>query len=643
MKKIFFASSALLSTGLLHAQADTTAAPLNEVIVTANKVAQKQSTTGKVVTVISKEQLERAAGRTLAQLLNEQAGLTINGALNNMGSNQTVYMRGASAGRTLILIDGIPAYDPSLINGEFDLNLIPLNNIESVEICRGAQSTLYGSDAVAGVINVITTKKDFKKPFNGSATASAGSYNTYRGNVQVYGKQNKLSYTARYAKLNTAGFSAAYDSTDKKGFDNDYYHSNNAAATLQYQLSNEFSVNSFVQYSQYKTELDAGIFTDEKDYAVKNKNLMAGAGFKYNKANLGITGNYQYSHINRNYFNDSTDVPGFARFTTDDYFGRSQFAEVYTNVVLNKNFTLLQGADYRYSSMRSNYLSLSSFGPYTTAFKDTSHSQAALYASLFYKGLNEKLNIELGGRLNVHSRYGHNETYTINPSYSINKHFRIFANMASGFKAPTLYQLYSESFGRQDLKPELTTTYEGGIQTTFNKAQARVVWFKRNTTNGIDFNNVTYKYFNFIKQKVNGIEVETSVQPTQGLTLSANYTYLKPTEQTQSRINYHDTTYTYLLRRPQHAANVTIGYGQKNLYASVTGKYVSSRYDVGGYRKPDVLLDDYFILGAYAEYKLKPSIKLFADAQNLTNKKFYEARGFNAIPFLMNAGATFSW
>ena len=202
--------------------------------------------------------------------------LSVSGALNNIGSNQTVYMRGASAGRTLILMDGIPVNDPSVNNNDFDLNLISLNNVESIEICRGAQSTLYGSDAIAGVINIITVKKDVAKSLNIKATASAGNHNTFRGNVQLYGKANKFAYNIRYEKLVSEGFSSAYDSTGTKNFDNDAYNGDVASASLQYQLRSDFSLKAFIQYSRYKTDLDAAAFTDEKDYSVKNKSVITG-------------------------------------------------------------------------------------------------------------------------------------------------------------------------------------------------------------------------------------------------------------------------------------------------------------------------------------------------------------------------------
>lgn len=645
-KKILFVAACITGSALFAQLVpqvrEDSSKTLDPVIITANKIAQKQSTTGKVITVITKDQIEKNSGRTVAQLLNEQAGVTINGALNNLGANQTVYLRGANAGRTLILMDGIPVYDPSFINNDFDLNLLSLNNIESIEICRGAQSTLYGSDAVAGVINIITIKKNITNPFNVNATASAGSFGTYRGNLQLYGKSDKLTYSARYAKLISSGFSSAYDSTGTKGFDNDKYDGDVASASLQYQLNTDISFKTFIQHSRYKSDLDASLFVDEKDFNANNKSIITGAGFHYQKNNVSLTANYQYSEFKRDYFNDSLDKPTFTKYSENSFFGKAQFVELFSSIGLNKNFTLLQGADYRYSNFNSRFFSLSSFGPFTSLFNDTSHSQSSLYASILYHALNEKLNVELGGRLNVHSRYGSNRTYTFNPSYNIDEHYRIFGSIATGFKAPTLFQLYSSN-GNRDLNPEKSKTYEIGFQQLYQKITNRIVYFNREIKNGIDFNNITFKYFNIARQTVNGIEVESKIVPVKNMTISANYTYLNPEEYNQSRITFKDSVYTYLLRRPGHNFNITASYDFDNgLYISTSGKYVGKRYDVGGYKKPDVQLESYFLLGAYAEYKFKKYIKIFADAQNIANKKIFDVAGYNSIPFLFNAGVTFT-
>ena len=641
MKKLFFVVTAVITGSTLQAQKDTTV--LDEAVVTANKFEQKQSQTGKVVSVITKEQIEKSSGKTVAQILNEQAGITINGAYNALGSVQTVFTRGASSGRTIILLDGIPVNDPSMINNEFDLNLFSINDVERIEICKGAQSTLYGSDAIAGAINIITVKKDINKIFNLKATTGLGNKNTVRNNIQLYGKAGKLTYTTRFAKISTNGFSAANDSTKIKGYDNDGYDGNIISAAVQYQIIPSLLVKTFVMHSQYKADIDAGIFADEKDYTIKNNNLSSGAGLNLKKGIVNISANYQYGELNRNYRNDSLFVRPFGtKFESNKYGGRTQFVELFGNVVTAKWLTILVGADYRWANMNQQYFSLSSFGPYKSNFKDTSLHQTSIYGSLLFNAFNKKLNVEIGGRTNKHSRYGTNSTYTFNPSYSITKNWRVFGSIASGFKAPSIFQLFDAFSGNPDLNPEKSTNYEIGVQQLHEKISSRVVYFHRDIKNGIDYNNVTFKYFNFVKQVVDGVELEVTAHPVKALSITTNYTLITGDEQTQSRKNVHDTTYNYLLRRPKHNINLNIGYDFSNtLFASVSAKSVSSRYDVGGYRKEDILLDNYLLLSAYAQYKWKSHVKFFADLQNITGKKFFDIRGYNAIPFLINGGVTF--
>ena len=640
MSKTLTLLATLLTCSTAFAQKDTVRTKiLDEVVVTANKTEQKQSTTGKVITVITKAQIEKSSGKTVAQLLNEQAGITINGALSNAGSVQTVFMRGAAAGRTLILMDGIPVNDPSQINNDFDLNFFSINDVERIEICKGAQSTLYGSDAIAGVINIITTKTNITKPINVKATVTGGSLGTLKSNLQFYGKVGKFTYTTRYARLQSNGFSAAYDSTGTKNYDNDAYLGNTLNGAVQYQASKQWQVKAFTQYSEYKAGIDASAFTDRTFYDINNKNHTSGAGFVFKNDKLSLTGNYQYSKQHRNY-DDNASI-GAPIFSMNDYDAVTQFAELYTSVKLGGGFTLLGGADYRYGSMNNQYRSVSSFGPYNSKFNDTSMNQQSLYSSLHFN--NKDFSVELGGRLTNHSRYGTHYTYTFNPSYTFDEHFRIFGSIATGFKAPSLYQLYSSS-GNIDLKAEVSTNYEAGIQHSYGKFSDRLVFFYRQTDNGIDYNSISFKYFNYVNQATRGIEYELSFKPTEQLTFTGNYTFITAQETTQSRINFKDTVYNYSLRRPTHSINITAGYRfTKGLYASFSGKYISNRYDVGAYKKADVLLDSYFLLSAYAEYTFSDRLKIFADVQNFGNKKFYDVRGYNGIPTLFNTGVTFNW
>ncbi len=224
MRKKLFIAAAVIFSSHVQAQRDTANKMLDEVNITSNKFPQKQSETGKVVMIITQQQLQRSFGKSLSEVLNQQPGLIINGADNNLGTNQTVYTRGASSANTLILLDGIPLYDASGISNEFDLNNFALGNIERIEILKGAQSTLYGSDAVAGVINIIT-KKGEKKPFNLRIDLSAGSYDTYKGNVSLSGASGKgQTYFIAYNKTYSKGFSSAYDSAQKNNFDKDGFN-----------------------------------------------------------------------------------------------------------------------------------------------------------------------------------------------------------------------------------------------------------------------------------------------------------------------------------------------------------------------------------------------------------------------------------
>ncbi|MCX8020041.1 MAG: TonB-dependent receptor [Chitinophagaceae bacterium] len=643
MKKGFFVLAVAVWASPLIAQKDT--AVLDEVVVTANKMEQKQSRTGKVVTVIGRDVLERNAGKTLGQVLNEQVGLNIVGAYQTPGSVQTVFLRGASSGRTLILLDGIPVYDPSLINNEFDINLISLNDVERIEICRGAQSTLYGSDAIGGAINIITAKKDQSKPFQGTGLLQYGKLNTGRANVKVYGRiVEKLTYSGGFAKMTTDGFSAAHDKNNTGRYDDDKFNGNMGNFSLNYQIAPSLSARAYILNSEYKGDIDNAAFRDDKDYTLRNQSLYSGGAIQWKKGKLNLTANVQWGNLKRRYIDDSLFVGGFAKYSRNIYNGNTRFAELYGNIRILDWLTLLAGTDYRKGSMKQDFLSISSFGPYTSKFENKWLEQISGYGSVFLNFLQNNLTIELGARYNDHSRYGNNTTFTFNPSYLIKDRIQFFGSIATGFKAPSVFQIYDAFSGNQNLKPEKSVNYELGANFLHPKIRSRLVYFHREITDGIDYNYVTFKYFNLLKQTVNGAEVELNVTPVKGLQITSNYTFLNAEEKTQSRRTFKDTTYSYLLRRPRHHLNLTLGYQfAPSLFASVSAKAVSKRFDVGGFRANDVEVGGFFLLNAYAEYEFGKQVRLFMDLQNITNKTFFEINGYNAIPFLASGGLSFRW
>nr|MCU0385396.1 TonB-dependent receptor plug domain-containing protein [Flavihumibacter sp.] len=222
-RTLIVVTAAVFSSPLWSQQnpTDSSSSPLEEVIVTANKISQKQNSTAKIVQVINRATLEQNAGRSLAQVLNEQSGLFLSGSQNNPGTVPNLYLRGAGSANTLILIDGMPVTDASGISIEFDINHFAVDQIERIEILKGAQSTLYGSDAVAGVINIITRKNVTNRKIAGNGQLAAGSFNTYKANLGVSGQSGKFNYSAQYNRFQSKGFSSATDASGAGNFDKD--------------------------------------------------------------------------------------------------------------------------------------------------------------------------------------------------------------------------------------------------------------------------------------------------------------------------------------------------------------------------------------------------------------------------------------
>jgi vitamin B12 transporter len=638
MKKLFVTTFVLALIQFAKAQTDSSGNLLDDVVVTATKSPKKLSETGKVLTVITREQLQQNSSHSIGEILNQQTGLIVVGSTATPGTNQSVYMRGAGSGNTLILIDGVPVYDASGISSEFDINYININQIERIEILKGAQSTLYGSDAVAGVINIIT-KKNTYKPVTGFADVSAGSFGTLNTAAGINGRLKNFQYAAGGSYVRTNGISSAYDSTGKANFDKDGFDEYNLNASAGYNISPHFNLRAFAQYNQYKAGIDAGAYTDDKDYNLKNKNTIAGLTGDLNMGSNRLVFNYQYNYIDRSFIDDSTDVPTFVIYQRGSYKSYSHFAEVYNNTAISKHAELLVGADYRYNATSQSYLELSSYGPYQTALgKDSAHTnQGSLYASFFIKDISG-FNAEIGGRINNHSIYGWNETYSINPSFNINAHWKVFVNVASAYHVPSLYQLYSE-FGNKDLKPEKSQTYEGGMQFTSGKIQSRVVYFKRDIKDVIIFytDPVTYAgyYINADKQNDNGVEAELSFSPVRSINFVANYTYVNGDVKTQS--SGKDTSYFNLYRRPHNVFNFSANWQKDKLTASAKLHATSYFYEAV-YGSAPQKFDGYYTVDLYAEYKPAKDLGIFVDARNITDQQYFELPGYNSKRFNIMAG-----
>ncbi len=648
MKKKILLVAAVIISSQLYAQLvpaigeDSTKKTLDEVVITATKTPLKQSQTGKVVSVIDQATLQRSAGRTLTEILNYQAGMYVNGANNTLGTNQDNYLRGSASGNTLILMDGIPVSDPSLINNSFDLNNINPSQIERIEILKGAQSTLWGSDAVAGVINIIT-KKGGDGKISPSAGISFGSYNTFRASGGINGKLDKFAYNLNYNHTDSKGFSSAYDSTGTKGFDKDGFKQNNFQANLGYQFAPKFSISSMTNYGKYKAGLDAGTFADDKDYTGTNTSFINSVAmlYKTKKSTLNFTNTL--INTKRLLDDDSASVGGFSKFARGEYKGNSFVSELFGNFTFTDKLSLVGGLQRIAQNTDQTYFSISSYGPFSPKplGKDIAQTtNYSVYASLLLLDLNG-FNAEAGVRYNNHSIYGSNATYSFNPSYNIDENTRVFVNISSAYKVPSLYQLYSE-YGNKDLRPEESNNYEAGVQSLSNnkKNSFRIVGFKRDIRQLIIFytNPVTYdsKYINRDKQNDYGFELESNIAIGKTGNWVNNFTYVDGEGKTGN------VKVKNFYRRPNFSFNSTLTlHPVKELTLMPSFRFVGSRLK-GQYDAGPAAMPQYYMVDFYAGYNFTKRFRAFVDLRNITNQQYFDVIGYNSRRFNLMTGLSFS-
>ena len=620
MKKTILMMAAVLCSHWLMAQEDSTS--LDQVTVTATRFPKKLSETGKVVTIITREDLAKAGGKELPQLLNEQTGIIINGAGSNPGKDKSVYIRGANYNYTVILINGVPVIDPTGVGGAFDLRMLPVDQIQRIEILKGAQSTLYGSDAVAGVINIIT-RKGSDVPARLYGGLSYGTQHTLRAHTGLNGSLGASSYNISFVHNETRGISEAKDTMGTQHFPTNGMLQNAVSADLDGAISDALHIKPFFRYSYFTGSYSPEAFKPGED-RFRASLMTAGSQASYTFSKGTLTGLFSYDEVARRY------PDGFIK----EFNGSKKTAEVFSRYDLHPYFQTLLGLRYDEVSMEQ---------PNATT-PDTSSKIISPYLSLFLRNLGG-FNFEAGGRLTNHSKYGNNFTYTLNPSYLINDEVKLFVNFGTAFRAPALSELFGLYGANPNLKPEESQTLEGGIQftATDKKIDARITGFMRNTKNIIAY--VNNRYTNYNRQKDHGFELEATLRPVDPLTVKLFYAFTEGEVTTANSNNNGDTTYNNLFRRPKSSLGAHIGYQVlPAFYISTNINYYGSRQDLdfSTYPSLTVPLKAYTLWDLYAEYSfLKQKLRAFVQVTNLLDADYYETYGYSVWGRAFNAGIRF--
>ncbi|WP_034044075.1 TonB-dependent receptor plug domain-containing protein [Wocania ichthyoenteri] len=601
--------------GFTQQQIDSTKVEqLDEVVITDSRFKLKRENSGKTVIKISKKEIENNQGRSIAELINTKSGIEINGSRSAEGQNLGNFIRGGNNRQVLVLIDGIQVNDPSIVANDFDLRLLDLNTVESIEIIKGAASTLYGNAAATAVIN-ITTKESSLKEISGSFLTVIGTNQTqddlnYNGssftnNVSVNGTVNKFVYLANFGNRYVDGLSAAKSDNPEK----DPFSRFNTNLKLGYKISYAFEISAFASYDKFKTDIDgfpAPTYTlaDTNDKYVSEQTRF-GVSPKFNYENGSIQINAAITEVDRESISDFGSTPTDAKSLVIDAFNK---------YVFNKTFYTIVGLNY--SDYKSEFAA------------EESYTNTDPYLNMVYVS-DFGLNINAGTRFNNHSEYGSHLVYSLNPSYSIpvnSGYTKVFGSYATSFIAPNLSQLFGFYGANPDLEPEENVTIEGGLEFS-NKNGFRVngVYFNRKEENTIIY---TTGYENATTNAtVHGFELEAQVDVVKDLSISANYTFTELKEGVRLRI-------------PKHKANASLGYSFcENTYASVNYQFVGSRTDTNFSTFANEELQSFSLIDLYFSQKIiKNKVKLFTSVTNVFNEDYFEILGYTTKGRNVNLG-----
>ncbi len=623
--------------GQINSMTDST---LAEVQVSASKFPEKLAQTGKVITIISRPQIQASLGKGLGELLQESVGISVVGSRSAPGSNQEVYVRGANTGQVLLLIDGFPANDPSHISSVMDWNLINLANLERIEIMKGGQSTLYGSDAMAGVINLVTDRS------SNTITLQGGGLGTHAESIMLQNNAGKFRLGVSAQNTVTKGFSAAADQPEKDGF-----RQQNLRIRLGSTVGNRNDWDLSYQGEKYRANLDAGPFTDDLDYTSIATNHAFRGQWHSQFANGDLFLRAFYDATKRNFRNDSLYIPAnaYSNFSESNYEGTNQGAEVYAKWHLPFGLVGLIGSELRQQATNQSDYSISAYGRYDSPVIASNLAKIQIWGNyVTLQKHTEKAGLEVGARWNTHSLFGQSATYNLNPYGFIASKTKIFANYATSFKAPSLYQLYSP-YGNQALKPEYGETWEIGIDQSAGRWSGRLVAFQNNVRDGIVFQSMDEepygRYANFAKQLTRGMEAELRYVHAK-FSATGSYNYL--IGNIQSIVGTTDSTYSSLIRRPKHQLSLRLTQAiSSKLSVSLLTQYVGERrdyyFDDATYSTRGVDLKGYVWMEMQASYALSKHWKLQLMAKNVLNQRIVELVGYSGQPANLQASLIFKF
>ncbi|MFA5345800.1 MAG: TonB-dependent receptor [Candidatus Omnitrophota bacterium] len=603
---------------------------LGNVIVSATKTETYQAEIGSSTTVITSEDIKKSGKRDVEAVLRDVPGLTViqTGA---QGGLTSVYMRGAGAGQTLVMIDGVEVNDPIEASRTFDFAHLLTDNIERIEIVRGPQSTLYGSDAMAGIINIVTKKGTGKPQVEGSF--EGGSHGTFTEYFGLRGTAlDKLDYSFSATCLNSSGISVA-----EGGSENDPYYNLSLSSKLGYKIFDNAQASLVVNYIDARKSIDAyNNFSpyqliDMPNYTSWSKDLSTKFAFDQSiNSWWAHTLSFSYHDIRRK---DKKEWDPANLDTINDWYkGNNKKVEWQHNISPVKWNIFTAGFEYENESGSSYFYADPDYN-YMNGKQD--RKSVYNYGYYFQDQLKiwDRLFITPGLRVDDHEMFGTKTTYKISTAYLIPETgTRLKGNWGTGFKAPTLYQLYSV-YGNLNLKPEENNSYDVGFEQSFFKDKLffDLTYFHNDFKNMINFVSLSVspygEYMNVAKAMTQGFEIGAKIKPFDNLTFGTNYTYTDTEDK---------STGLELARRPKNQVNFDIDWGflpGGNLNFGMN--YVGKRWDNTSNTVNDKA---YTVFRMAAFYDITKNFRIFGRIENLFDKKYQEVYAYETLGRSFYAG-----
>jgi vitamin B12 transporter len=584
--------------------AEQSARFLEEIVVTASKIEETIEESPSSITVITRSDIEAMNVQFVPDVLRSVPELNIR-QTGGTGKLATVRIRGGSPRHVVVMIDGVKV--KSTTTGDFDFSGVSVDDIERIEIIKGPQSIMYGSEAMAGVINIITKKgKDMPSL---DASFKVGSFGTYSPSITFSGGAEKFDYRITGDYFHTDGISAA-----KQGTERDGYKNASISGKFGFRPTERLDLGFTLRYSYNHSELDFGTTRpDDPNYIQRGNHLLLSGRAKFYLVDT-------WEQI----LTVSTVKDSLKTRDPDDIFGWHS-SDITTgmdtidwqhNLYFSDVYTLTGGVEYRREKGESIALPQ---GARVLRF-DKSIDNSAVYLNNKISFFDNALILNAGLRHDEHETFGGKTTYRIGAVYNIMPaSMRIRGNYGTGFTAPTLNQLFWPDVGwfkgNPDLKPEESSSWEIGIDKEIlkDKISLSVTYFDQ------EYKNLIAGWYpprNIAKAQVKGIEADTALKVSNAVNIKVGYAYLDSKDKETGK---------KLPRSPKDKVSISTDYRKNNLMLNAQYIYIGKRYDRDRERDE---LGAYSLVNLSASYRVSKEVTLFGRVHNLFNEKYEEARGF---------------